>query len=124
MDFEGRGRVIRRGNHRWAGGHARSEVRRLRGPGAGVGLLRVGALLEAGAPEMNVAGGPVVAVGGVLADHDPAAGLAACERGRDLEALPGGRQRDLGWADELGGIRVVDDADRHLARAGGARAQM
>jgi hypothetical protein len=30
-------------------------------------------LLEAGTPEMDVAGGPVVAAGDVLADHDPEA---------------------------------------------------
>jgi hypothetical protein len=68
-------------------------VRRLGCPRAGVGGLRVVALLQAGAPEVDVASGPIVAVAGVLADHYPEAGLAAREGTGDLEALPGGRQR-------------------------------
>ena len=33
-------------------------------------------LLKAGTPEVNIASGPVVTVGEVLADNDPEAGLA------------------------------------------------
>ena len=44
--------------------------------------------LEAGAPEVDVAGGPVIAVGRELSNHDPQAGLAACQRAGDLEPLP------------------------------------
>jgi len=58
----------------------------LRGPGPGVARLWVAALLEAGTPEVNVTGGPVVAVGGVLANDDPKAGLLGRRRASNLGA--------------------------------------
>jgi hypothetical protein len=50
--------------------------------------MRVVALLQAGAPEVDIAGGPVIAVGGKLAHDDPETGLARGQRSGDLEALP------------------------------------
>jgi len=89
-----------------------------------VGSLRVIALLEAGAPEVDVARGPLIAVAGVLADHDPETGLAGRQRARDFEALPGGRQRHLRGPGQVGVVGVVDNGDRDLARAGRHAAQM
>ena len=92
----------------------------MQGPGTGVGFLRVIAVLEAGAPEVDVAGGPVIAVGGVLAHDDPQSGLAGGERAGDFEALPGGCRRHLRWPGQVGSVGVVDDGQRDLARAGGS----
>ena len=95
MDFEGRGGGVWHGDDGGAGGNSGGHRLRLRRPGAGVGFLRVVALLKTCAPEVAVAGCPVVAVRGVLANDDPEAGLAAREGTGDLEALPGCRERDL-----------------------------
>jgi hypothetical protein len=75
VDLEWRGSGVGRGDNGGAGGDAGGEVRRLRRPRSGVALLRIVALLEARTPEVDIAGGPVVAVAGVLADDDPEAGL-------------------------------------------------
>lgn len=56
-------------------------------PRAGAGIMRVVAVLETGAPAVGASGCPVVAVGGVLADNGPEAGLAARQRAGDLEAM-------------------------------------
>jgi hypothetical protein len=68
---------------------------------------------------VDLAGGPVIAVGGVLAYYDPKSGLACGERAGDFEALPGGRERDLRRAGQVGRVGIVDDSEGNLARAGG-----
>jgi len=118
VDFEGRGGVIWGGDQGGPGGKAGFHAGRLREPGAGVALLGVAALLEAGAPEVDVTRGPGVAIGVVLAHHDPQAGLPARERPRHFEALPGGCQRDLGRAGQVFGVAAVHDCQRDLTRAG------
>jgi hypothetical protein len=82
------------------------------------------ALLEAGAPDVDVAGGPVAAVGRELSNHDPEASLAGGQRAGDLEAPPGSRRRDLGRVGEVGGIRVSTMAIDTLRVPEATRAQM
>lgn len=74
---------------------------RLGGPGSGVGFLRIVALLEAGAPEVDCPCGPIVTVRGELADDDPEPRLSRRQRPGDLESLPGSRKHDLRWAGEV-----------------------
>ena len=76
VDLEGGGGGVAGADDRGTGGYTGCQVWRLGGPGPGVGFLRIVALLEAGAPKVDVAAGPVVAVGGVLADDDPETSLA------------------------------------------------
>ena len=99
-------------------------MRRLGCPRPGVGDLRIVTLLEAGALEMDVARGPVVAVSDKLADDDPEAGLAARQRASDLESLPRGRQRYLRGPGQVVGVSVVDDSQRDLLCPGWDTAQM
>ena len=114
MDLEGRDGVARGCNH----GRAEGEVRRLGCPRSDIGFKRVVAFLEADAPEVDVAGGPVVAVGRVRADEDPKAGLAAREGARDSEALPGGGECHLAGPGQVGCVGAIDDRERDLSRAG------
>jgi hypothetical protein len=69
-------------------------VRRLGGPGAGVGFLWAVDLLETGAPKVDVARGSVVAVGGELADHDPKTKAALLRTRGPVAVFVSGRSLD------------------------------
>jgi hypothetical protein len=88
-------------------------------PHVRVRLFRIGALLEARAPQQDVAGRPVVAVPRVLAHHDPDAGLPARQRPGDLEPLPRRRERHLRRSREVPAVSIVDNDDRDVLGAGG-----
>src|ERR1035437_475360 len=115
---QGRLGIVLRGDHDCAACDSSSDVGRLERPGAGVPVLRIVALLQAGAPQVDGTGGPVVAVPGELPHNDPEPCLTACERARDLEPLPGGCECDARRAREVARIAVVHDGDGYLLRPG------
>ena len=64
------------------------SVRRLKRPSSGISLPGVVALLQAGAPEVDRSGRPVITIPGVLAHDDSEPGLPGCKGACDLEPLP------------------------------------